>query len=194
TGGGTIVLSDRTTNYIRGRANTYRLINVNNTISGAGHLGQDYMGLTNEGLIDANQSNTLTIDPSTVAGATNTGTMQASSGGTLKLLNGTFTNTGGTIQALDASVLELSGATVTGGEVRNVAGGQMELYNSTISGGALINSTTGIIRATGSTTTIETALTNPAGGRLIIANGQTLKLGSAGSYYNEGEISLESSG
>jgi len=58
--------------------------------------------MTNSGLINANVSGgTLTIQPSNAGGMTNTGTMQASNGGTLFLESGfqtNYNNTGGTIQ------------------------------------------------------------------------------------------------
>ena len=69
------------------------------TIQGAGQIGVDLMGLNNQGLIDANQSTLLMIDPS-AAGVTNTGTLRATNSATLRFSGangGSFTNTGGTI-------------------------------------------------------------------------------------------------
>ena len=88
-----------------------RLINEDNTIHGAGRLGDTHLRLTNRALIDADDDQgSLDVDPGS-AGASNTGIMQASNGGTLRL-TGTFGNAGGTIQALDASVVELDDATI----------------------------------------------------------------------------------
>jgi hypothetical protein len=88
-GGGTVTLSDSPFNRILGDSGTERLINVDNTIQGAGQIGVDSMALTNQGLIDANQVNIspipLEIDPNS-SGLINSGTMQASNGGILRLL------------------------------------------------------------------------------------------------------------
>ena len=85
------------------------------TIQGAGQLGVNLIGLVNQGLILANQPTPLVIDPS-AAGLINTGTLRATSGGTLQLTGnvGSFNNTGGTIEALAGSqVVFQSGAVVT---------------------------------------------------------------------------------
>ena len=102
-----VVLSNNVNNRILGvNATDVLTVSAGRTISGAGNIGANSMGLANQGTIDANVSNTLTIDPSS-AGVTNTGTLQASNGGTLNLSGGTFTNTGGVIQALDGSLVQL---------------------------------------------------------------------------------------
>src|SRR5204862_286363 len=96
------------------------------TIQGAGQIGANSMGLNNQGLIDANQSSLLTIDPS-ATGVTNTGTLWASSGATLRLQNGTFTNTGGTISALNTSSVELTNVTIVGGTLSSAGSGLLKV-------------------------------------------------------------------
>ena len=81
TGGGTVTLNG-SNNRISGVASTDRLINVNNTIQGAGNIGDNSMALTNQGTIDANlASSNLYIDLSSAG--INDGIFKASNGGTL---------------------------------------------------------------------------------------------------------------
>ncbi len=61
-GGGTLRLSDNTENVIFGSDPSVTLTNVDNTISGAGQLGDGQMTLVNEGTIIATGSNALIID------------------------------------------------------------------------------------------------------------------------------------
>lgn len=55
TGGGTVTLSNNNGNRIFGLVATDRLINVDNTIQGAGQIGVNTMALTNQGTIIANR-------------------------------------------------------------------------------------------------------------------------------------------
>ncbi|ODS31085.1 MAG: PEP-CTERM motif protein [Candidatus Scalindua rubra] len=147
TGGGTVTMSD----------------NVNNRMGS--------FVSTNQSLIDANQTNLLTIDPS-ATGAINTGTMQASSGGTLRLQGGTFTNTGGTIQALDGSLVELGNTT-------------------TITGGTLTTAGTGVIRHISGAATLDgIGLTNA--GAFENNNATTTTL--IGTITNTGTVAMNSTG
>src|ERR1035438_9353257 len=76
TGGGTVTLSNYTSNRIYGAvAADVLTLNANNTIHGSGQIGAGGMALVNQGTIDANQAATLTI--STSNGTTNTGTLEA---------------------------------------------------------------------------------------------------------------------
>ena len=79
-GGGTVTLTDGPlpTNYIYGQLGSYVLTNQNNTIQGAGNIGEGQMGLVNGGTILSNGSG-LTIQPGS-AGFTNNGTLQVASG------------------------------------------------------------------------------------------------------------------
>jgi hypothetical protein len=189
TGGGTVTLSDSGANQIRG---PHRLINVDNVIQGGGDIGLNEMALTNQALIDANVSQTLEIDPNT-DGVTNTGTLRASGGGTLKLANGSFTNTDGLIQAQAGSTVVMSAAAVTGGTLQVVGSGEMQLSSASVSGGVFNNSSAGIIRCIGGTSTIDGVLSNPAGGQIIVGNGNALTLAGTRSYTNAGDIRLDGS-
>ncbi len=81
-GGGQIILSDSSANVISGTDPSVTLTNVDNTISGAGHLGDGQLTLLNEGTIIADGSNALVID----TGANiivNSGTLQSTGSGGL---------------------------------------------------------------------------------------------------------------
>lgn len=94
--------------------------------------------ISNAGIVDANVADrSLTVSFSTSLG--NTGTMQASGGGTLILSkSGTeellANNTGGTIQALTGSIVELQAAGVNGyriegGLIQGIDGGEVRFLN-----------------------------------------------------------------
>src|SRR5262249_6875635 len=61
-GSGQVILSDSDGNEISGSAPDVSLVNVNNTLSGAGQLGAGQMVLVNHGSIVADGSHVLTID------------------------------------------------------------------------------------------------------------------------------------
>lgn len=84
-GTGKFNLSNSLNNRILGVLSTDRLTNqAGHTIQGAGQIGADFMALTNQGTINANQTNSLTIDLTNTAGsAVNDGILKASNGGTL---------------------------------------------------------------------------------------------------------------
>ena len=128
-GGGTVTLSDSANNLILGTASTDRLINVDQTIAGSGNIGGNFMGLTNQGTIIANQPTLLIIDPSSSSDVTNTGVLRAD-GGTLRLSAGAFNNTGGTIEAVNGSTVQLSLAIVEGGTIQTSTGGLIEVISS----------------------------------------------------------------
>jgi hypothetical protein len=81
-GGGHVDLSDSSDNVISGTASDVTLTNVDNTISGAGHLGGGMMALINEGTIIATGNNALDIDTGTNA-IVNSGTLEATGSGGL---------------------------------------------------------------------------------------------------------------
>jgi hypothetical protein len=94
TGGGALNMSNNPNNVIGIFGGG--LSNVNNTIQGAGHIGNTQMGLNNQGTINANigggGANPLIID--TAGTGTNTGTMEATSGGTLEVQASSITRVG----------------------------------------------------------------------------------------------------
>ena len=122
------------------------------------------------GLVNANLTGqTLTL----ARDLTNTGTLQASGGGTLGITTTTITNIGGTIQALSGSSVNLaSGATINGGTVQNIGG------TISIGSGVILDGT----HAAG--ITLAGNLSEPNGGSTTLLN----------TIHNTGSISLNSAG
>lgn len=131
-GSGTCFLDNRSTNEIRGSASPLRLVNnAGHTFRGGGRLGSNQLTLTNAGLIQADQPTDLTVDLHTDFENFNTGTMQADAGGTLWLYRTALNNTGGLIQALDGSYVDLGGSTsITGGTVSSAGTGAVQVRSS----------------------------------------------------------------
>ena len=91
-GGGTIVLSDNSENLIVGSQGDVTLTNVDNTIMGAGEIGDGQLTLVNEGTIMATGVNALVIDTGANV-VTNSGTLEAAGSGGL-IIHGTIDNEG----------------------------------------------------------------------------------------------------
>src|SRR4029077_12291387 len=126
-GTGVVTMSNNSQNFIFGNAPATILTNQE-TIQGSGNIGDAQMALVNSGTINANNgigSNTLIIQVSN--GATNTGTIEATLGSNLVLQGGTFTNTGGTIKALNnaagGSTVNINGADIIGGTLTTTGNG-----------------------------------------------------------------------
>jgi hypothetical protein len=83
-GGGVLTLSDNAGNVIFGSDTDVTLTNVDNTISGAGQIGDGQMTLVNEGSIIATGSNALVIDTGANT-IVNSGTLEAAGSGGLAL-------------------------------------------------------------------------------------------------------------
>jgi hypothetical protein len=189
-GTGTLTLSNNANNRIFGAASTNVLTNsAGHTIQGAGQIGLGLMGLDNKGLIDANQSTGLTVQLNNTVGVTrsNSGTMQASSGGTLTILSTNLDNTGGTIQALAGSTVNLTGAStrITGGTLAT-AGDGVVLLGGSARLDTLTN--TGLVR-----------INNGTGGFLAgtITNQGTINIASIGATTDlqiEGNVTLAGTG
>ena len=112
-GGGEVVLSDSSDNVIVGTNAATTLTNVDNTMSGAGQIGigDGNLTLVNEahGIIDANVSGeTLTIN--TGNAMTNTGTLEASNGGTL-LIDDAVNNSGAGTALIEGGIVDFASTT-----------------------------------------------------------------------------------
>jgi hypothetical protein len=99
-------------------------------IQGQGNIGNYQIAIVNDGLINANATGAdLIVAPASGADTlVNSGTMQASAGGILVLDGnggGSFGNTGGVIQALGGSEVELNNAAVTGGTLATAGSGEL---------------------------------------------------------------------
>ena len=196
TGGGTVTLSPGGSSggFISGGANTDRLVNVDNTISGCGVISN--IELVNSGVLDANaRIGELGIRNELV---TNTGTMQASNEGVL-VLEPAIDNTGGTIQALADSTVQLRGAQITGGTFLNTATGTIWAHGGTSTLATLLdNSAAGQVLIGGhpslaSTLSLHDGLHNGAGGEILVYNRGTLEV-NAGMITNAGAMEISSSG
>ncbi|MEI9412604.1 VCBS domain-containing protein, partial [Mesorhizobium salmacidum] len=86
-GGGQIDLSDSAFNVISGTGPDVSLININNTISGAGQLGDGMLGLDNRGTIIASGTNALVIDTGGSV-VINSGTLEATGSGGMIVAGG----------------------------------------------------------------------------------------------------------
>lgn len=194
TGGGTLVLSNNGNNRIYGATGATTLVNLDNTIRGAGQIGVNQLRLDNRGLIEAHLAGaTLTLDPS-ASGFINSGTLQALNGGILTLTSGAFDNTGGTIRAQAGSTVQLQSATVTGGTFDVGTTASVTLDNSTINGGTFNGAASGNISAVGGANTLGGAVVINSGTQLNIGNNANLKLLATGTYSHHGAIALNSAG
>ena len=125
TGGGTISLSGNNAG-ITGITPGLDLNIVDQTIQGDGAVGRNFLDINNNGLIDANVTGQSILIDTNVGGLTNTGTVQASNGGTLAIQSSNVDNAGGTITAQTGSTVLLdSGTSITGGTVSSVGTGEV---------------------------------------------------------------------
>jgi hypothetical protein len=197
-GGGTVTMS--TTAASGGAAilsgNGQTLTNTNNTIQGTGIIGNGSLTLINNATINATPESTttgLTLNGS--GGITNTGTLEATGGGTLAINTTVNSATGNVTVADGSSTVQIVNATVQGGTLNNTAGGLLETAGSfaTLDGttqGALTISSGSIYTASnGLTTTLLGSIVNKgtillnggngSNGTLSIGNGVTLSGGGA---------------
>ncbi len=187
-------MGNQAPNLIVGATASNVLTNVNNTISGAGNIGDGSMALNNQSLIDANAGagqNVLYINTSN--GTTNTGVLEATAGSTLSLYGDSYANAGGTIQALNnsggsGSVVDLQhGVTINRGTLTTTGNGVIETVNAdsaTLNG---VTNTGTVIVHDNSTLLLQGTITN---------NG-TLQINSAGNLTNlemSGNVTLTGTG
>ena len=138
-GGGQVAMSNNSLNQFVGNSASNTLVNVDNTISGAGAIGAGAsMVLVNQtkGVINANQTTALVVG----TGAniiTNAGTMEGTGTGGLVLSSTTFNNAGGTIEAVGAGALvDLQSVYIEGGILTTSGGGVIQTVDraSTLDG------------------------------------------------------------
>ncbi len=182
TGGGTVTMSTsgNGTPIINQTSGGSTLTNANNLIQGQGEIGNNGLKLANQAIINANvPGRTLTIDALT---PTNTGTLQATGGGSLALNNSVVTNQGGTITVDGAasSVQFVNGATIQGGTLATTNGGLLGTAASTTitldgsTHGALTNA--GVFVGANNSSTILLGTINNTGAIQISAAGNTTLL------------------
>jgi hypothetical protein len=174
-GGGKIVMSDNGANYIYAATAGNVLNNVNDTISGGGHLGDDQTGLDNQsgGVIDGTGTSSTMILDFGAYSALNAGLIEATGPAGLQIQNSTITNTGGTLKAVGANV-------------------GLNLVNTTIVGGTLLTTTGGVIETNGGNTATLNGVTIAAASTMLVNNNSTLDI--ANTITNKGTISLNTDG
>jgi hypothetical protein len=93
------------------------------TIAGAGVIGQNGLSLNNSGTVNANQSGQVLFLQSLGGSNSNSGLMEASSGGVLNINGNTFNNAGGNITATSGGTVNLyGGVNIQGGTLNNSGG------------------------------------------------------------------------
>lgn len=184
-GTGKITLGNDGQNYLYGLNNGDTVtISSGATIEGGGSINPGFVGsgsihFVNNGLLDANNGamSVMLYNPGGPNALDNNATIRASNGATLSFgsfeANAIFDNAGGTIEALDGSIVRLgNGMTVSGGTVTSSGSGTIR-GGSAGNGGATLSN-----------------LTNT--GNILIANGELLNF--AGTLTNNGSVNVQSTG
>ncbi|MBA3811730.1 MAG: hypothetical protein H0X27_08855, partial [Caulobacteraceae bacterium] len=153
-GAGHVTLSDNGQNFIFGVAAATKLTNVDNTISGAGQLGNGQMTLINQasGVVDATGANALVLNTGSQI-VTNAGLFEATGAGGLTISGTTVDDsTGGSILAANGSVVNLAGAHIIGGTLKTAGTGVIQTApndrGSLIDGVSFAVSNTGALNVT----------------------------------------------
>jgi fibronectin-binding autotransporter adhesin len=178
---GKVVLSNFAGNVIEGAASTDVLtIAKGQTVEGSGNIGNNSMGLNNQGIIDADQPVPLIIQIPSGSTNSNSGTLEATAGATLQLDAGTYTQTSA------GNIL----ATETGNALSTV---NLE-SGVTINGGKLtITGTTATINLVGTSPTLTlNGVTISGSGKLVLPDGSSTTL--LGTNSNTSTIDLNSTG
>jgi len=179
-GGGQIILSDSNENYVFGDGT---LVNVDNTITGSGDLGNGTLTFDNAGIVETNGSYALIIDTGTNP-FVNTGTLETD-GGTL-IVNSPVTGggnaviTGGTLEFAVASDNNVS----FGGSTGVLALDQSADFTGKISGfGGQDQIDLGDVGFSATTTLSYDENNSDSGGTLVVTDGtHTADLTVVGDY------------
>jgi hypothetical protein len=157
------------------------------TIQGEGRFSLG-MNLINQGTINAN-SGTLSLQPNS---ATNTATMEASSGSILQFANGlqtAYNNAGGTIQALNGGTVQFQNGIYTGGILTTTGTGVILAENSAILNGL---TTSGALQVpTGNQASLKNTITNTG---TISVPSSTLSMTGAVTLKGTGNLLMSGSG
>ena len=161
TGTGTVTMGNGSENNRIYSQSNGTLVNKQ-TIQGVGQIGVGQTTITNNGTINANVAGVLTINPG-AGGVTNTGTLEATNGSTLTLYNGTFTNTGATIEALNAttaSTVVLNAASINGGTLTTTGNGVINDTGGSLLNGVTVSTGSNVIIPDNNATSWEGTITN----------------------------------
>lgn len=187
TGGGSITLGDAASSRVTGGvATTFTNVMVleDYTLSGGGQLGNESMSLRvlADGIVRADATNPLNIDPGPGFNVVNMGLLESADGGTLHIRQTAIVNTGGTIRAGNASAVELFDLVLTGGTLDGSGvirgNGLIRLENTIINNGFYTVTDGGLTILDGDMT--NTGRVTIAGGSFLFNNDTSLTGG--GSY------------
>jgi hypothetical protein len=171
-GGGTVTLTNGDANgnpFVQQLTGGLTLTNVNNTIQGAGIIGNGGLALVNspQGIVNANVSgHVLVLNGST--GVTNTGLLEATNGGTLQVstvinnANGNITGNTGTVNVSST----IQGGTLNGAQLQT--GGNATLDGAT-QGALTLSSGSTYTGGRGTTTNLAGTINNQ--GNLVFNGG-----------------------
>ena len=198
TGAGTVSLGAANT-LLEGYFGNENLVNQGNTIQGQGAI--QYLGsFNNQATVNANVSGrTLAIN--SLNNVTNTGTLEATGGGTLFINSSTVNNAGGTIYAGSSSTVSFYGATINGGNLSSASGGVIQgLFTDRLNGvtitsgstyflnnnntyltGDLINKGTVVVGNSSADSGLLVQGTAANNGTINLSGGGTINLNNAGS-------------
>src|SRR5208282_5282380 len=143
-GGGTVILNSGYS-YLEGNGTTPSptLVNEDNTIQGQGAINSS-LNFINQATVDANvpggTNEALTIHAPT----SNTGTLEATGGGTLYFQSSVVTNTNGTISTGgSSSSVIISGSAIIGGNLTSASGAEIHaIANSSLDGVTITSGST----------------------------------------------------
>ena len=138
-------------------------------------------------------SGTLYMQPTNVV---NTGTLEASSGGIMELTTGfpiTYTNAGGTIQALNGGIVQMDGSTFTGGTITTAGTGVIQANGDAILSGLTNNGTVLVSAAALEGAITSTGVIQVPSAAALSMNGPVTLTGS-GSILMSGTSNLRTSG
>lgn len=183
-----------------GSSDTGTLTISGGTVTGYGNVGNGTLTLVNKGTIAANgnvTSGVLTVQPGS-GGMTNSGTLEAENQATL-VLEGTYNNAGGTIEALgesggsvNATVQLTAGTVIKGGTLNTTAVGSntgvIENIGKVTLNGVTNNGT--YTDSAGLTTVLEGTITNAGS---ITLSGSTLSMGNSVTMSGKGTVVLSNS-
>ncbi len=167
TGGGHVVLSDNGNNYVEAAIAGDTLVNLNNTISGAGSIGNGSLSVVNDGTINANGTNALVLNAQTPT--LNNALVEATGTGGLYVETTLNQSGGGTLLA---------------------AGGNVYLQGTDVGGKLGSTGTAAIVVQNGSLVGTASAVSNT--GSVSVSNNNVLYV--SGSLVNTGTITLGSGG
>jgi hypothetical protein len=188
-GGGKVILGDSSQNQIFGDTATATLTNVDNTISGAGRIGNGQtsiagaggLALTNDakGVINAVGANTLVLNTGLNV-VVNNGLLEGSGVGGLTIQGATVNDSaGGTLQANTNSNVSLQSADIMGGFLKTVGTGSIQTidFYSQLDGTTSAVTNTGALNILNNTSlTIQGAIANTGGKINIDSGGNTTSL------------------